>query len=88
MESIFNPDHSLKQAGFHIIHYWEIHKAFTAQCLKSQVNRAAVSKTQQTSISVVIKNQEVCLSNSWGCVYSVLHPKAAKYRFEVGQGGG
>lgn len=61
---------------------------FLLQCLKSQMNRAAVSKTQQTCISGVIKNQEACLNNSCERLYSALCPKAAQHGFEAGQWGG
>lgn len=85
MESLFNPDLALKQTGSPIIHYWVITKPFITQCLKSQVIRVAVSKTQQTSISGLIKNHHSCLNNSWEGLYSVFYPKAAKCRFEVGK---
>lgn len=86
-ESLFKPDLSLKQAGSPITHYWEISKPFIAQCLKSQVNRAAVSKTQQTFISGVIKNQEACLNNSCECLSSALHPREAPCGWEARQWG-
>lgn len=69
MESLFNPDISLKQAGSPTVHYWEISKAFIAECLKSQVSKAAVSKTQQTSIDVGKKPRGI-FKQFLGCLNS------------------
>lgn len=87
-EPLLNPEHSLMQVGCCIICFGDISRAFTAPCLKAQVTKAAVSKTQQTSISVVIKNQEASLNNSWERHHPVLHYKGAQYTFEAGQWGG
>lgn len=70
----FHPDFSLKQADSPVIHSQGISKAFIAQCLKFQVNKAAVSKIQLMINSEVGKNQQACLNNFWEFLYSASQP--------------